>query len=50
MTTTSSGSANQEGGYGGTEAQKELETGEKNPRTAQQYSAGRNVHDESIGA
>lgn len=51
MTTTSSGGAHQEGGFGGTEADKELEseTG-KNPRTAQGYSAKRDDHDYKIGA
>lgn len=48
MTTTSSGSANQEGGYGGTEVQKDLEEG-GNARTSQQYSAGKNVHDYKVG-
>ena len=48
MTTTSTGQANHEGGRGGTEAQKDLENAE-NPRTAQQYSSGRNVHDNNVG-
>jgi len=48
MTTTSTGDAQQGGGYGGTEADTE-ESG-KNPRTAQGYSAKRDDHDYKIGA
>jgi len=48
-TTTSSGSAHQEGGLGGTEADKELESG-KNSRTVQGYSVKRDDHDYKIGA
>ncbi|KAK5086962.1 hypothetical protein LTR05_004133 [Lithohypha guttulata] len=50
MTTTSTGSANQEGGYGGTEAQQKLEDSDQNPRTSQQYSAKSGVHDHNVGA
>lgn len=50
MTTTSTGTANQEGGYGGTEAQDSLEKTESNPRTQQQYSAKDGVHDYKVGA
>jgi len=50
MTTDSTGSAKQEGGYGGTEAQKELEQGDKNPRTSQQYTPKDGTHDYRIGA
>lgn len=49
MTTTSTGTAAQEGGYGGTAASKELEE-TKNPRTEQGYSAKDGVHDHNIGA
>lgn len=49
MTTTSTGDAHQEGGYGGTETDKTLES-DKNPRTAQGYSAGRDDHDYKVGA
>lgn len=48
MTTTSSGTATQEGGYGGTEGSKELED-TKNPRTQQGYSAKDGVHDYNVG-
>lgn len=49
MTTTSTGSANQEGGYGGTEAQENLESG-GNARTSQQYTPKNAVHDYNVGA
>lgn len=48
-TNTATGTANQEGGYGGTEAQRELEQGD-NSRTAQQYSAKEGTHDYKVGA
>lgn len=48
MTTTSSGEASQEGGYGGTERNQDAEdTG--NPRTQQGYSAKDGVHDYKVG-
>lgn len=51
MTTTSGGQSHQEGGYGGADADKNLEAGEgKNSRSEQQYSKGRGVHDYNIGA
>lgn len=49
MTSTATGRANKEGGYGGTEAQSSMEKG-KNPRTQQGYSAGRDDHDYRVGA
>lgn len=48
MTTTATGTANQEGGYGGTKAQDDLNSS-GNPRTAQQYSAKHGVHDYNVG-
>lgn len=48
MTTTSTGFANQEGGYGGTAAQENLESG-GNTRTAQQYTPKNAVHDYNVG-
>ena len=48
MTTTTSGTANQEG-YSGTKEQEELEPS-GNPRTKQGYSAGRDDHDYNVGA
>lgn len=49
MTTTSTGSANQEGGYGGTAAQESLESGDVNARTSQQYTPKDAVHDYNVG-
>lgn len=49
MTTTTTGTANAEGGYGGTAAQSELQ-GSDQARPQQQYQAGKNVHDHNVGA
>lgn len=52
FTNTSEGTANQEGGYGGTKAQGELEgnvSGNAEGRTEQGYSAKDGTHDYNVG-
>lgn len=51
FTNTATGTANQEGGYGGVAAQSELENSRGNSagRTEQGYSAKDGVHDYKVG-